>query len=192
MRVMLLVLVQVGSSVCGLRRTERSIWFRGSECQHLEWLEIPQDVIVSVGVTTTRRRQNITSGWSNRMSERQGVASTILLVLVVTSAVAVAVATVKREFFEAPLMGPAGGAREPTVVEDWQEFSTIGHRTGPLHAAVTVLEFADFECPACRRLATGGLAGVKAEVGTDVAVVFRHWPLTYHRFRSPPYPVDRS
>ena len=54
--------------------------------------------------------------------------------------------------------------------------SALDHRSGPEHAAVTVVEYADFECPSC----------VAAEPATrllrnahhdDVLFAFRHFPL---------------
>jgi protein-disulfide isomerase len=49
------------------------------------------------------------------------------------------------------------------------------HRTGPEHAAVTVVEYADFQCPICQSVEPA----VKQlrEVHPDVAFVFRHFPL---------------
>lgn len=70
-------------------------------------------------------------------------------------------------------------------VEGWEALISSGQRMGPSGARVTILEFGDFECPACREFETGPLRGVRAEFPTQVAVVFRHWPLPYHKSARP-------
>jgi len=73
----------------------------------------------------------------------------------------------------------------PELVENWSETKSSGHRIGSLNATVTIVEFADFECPACRRFATVTLPAILRKYGDDVALVYRHWPLEYHRFAYP-------
>lgn len=51
--------------------------------------------------------------------------------------------------------------------------------TGPADAWVTVVEFADFECPYCRSVQPA-LAEMLAAYPDDVRLVFRHFPLSYH------------
>lgn len=70
----------------------------------------------------------------------------------------------------------------PVAVKNWDRFSVGGHRMGPPDAAVTIEEFADFECPVCRDFTLSALRGVRVRYPKAVAVVFRHWPLPYHRF----------
>jgi protein-disulfide isomerase len=77
----------------------------------------------------------------------------------------------------------------PVFVDNWQEIARPGRRIGGDHAIVTIVEFGDYECPVCRRFANGALAGAFAEFGDDLALVFRHWPLSYHRFA---YPAARA
>jgi protein-disulfide isomerase len=48
---------------------------------------------------------------------------------------------------------------------------------GPSDAWVTVVEFADFECPFCRS-EQPALADVEASYGADVRLVFKYFPLT--------------
>ena len=50
-----------------------------------------------------------------------------------------------------------------------------GHVKGPAHAAVTIVEFSDFQCPACQQ----AFEDLRDLVRTrdDVRVVFRHFPL---------------
>lgn len=57
-------------------------------------------------------------------------------------------------------------------------YSGLGedYRIGPDNAKVTIIEFADYQCPACRH-AFNMLKRVKAEFGNQVQVVFRNFPL---------------
>ena len=48
---------------------------------------------------------------------------------------------------------------------------------GPSDAWVTVVEFADFECPFCRN-EQPALADIESIYGTDLRVVFKYFPLT--------------
>jgi protein-disulfide isomerase len=50
---------------------------------------------------------------------------------------------------------------------------------GPADAPVVIVEFSDFECPFCSRLAAS-LAQVKDEYGDQVRVEFRQFPLEMH------------
>jgi len=49
-------------------------------------------------------------------------------------------------------------------------------------ASVSVVEFADFQCPACRRFALLHWPSVKARFGDAVELSFRHWPQSYHGY----------
>ena len=124
------------------------------------------------------------------MKPLKELAANLLVVVAVLSAATMAIMTVRREF-----LGRRTGAdrttvsHEPTKVEDWQQYSRIGHRIGQRNASVTIVEFADFECPGCRAFATQVLPGIQKEFGDQVAIVFRHWPLSYHKFA---YPTARA
>jgi len=69
-------------------------------------------------------------------------------------------------------------------VTNWAELTSGGRHLGPSEAPITVVYFGDFECPAC-----GGfsrmLEGFRSAHPADIRVVFRHWPLPYHRFAYP-------
>jgi Na+/H+ antiporter NhaA len=54
--------------------------------------------------------------------------------------------------------------------------SEIDHVRGPSDAPVTIVEYADYECPYCGR-AEPALRELLAEFGDDIRYVFRHLPL---------------
>lgn len=68
--------------------------------------------------------------------------------------------------------------RQDTVVADWESVAA-GRRMGSAHAPVTIVEFGDYECPACRWFHRS-LKAVSREYGDQVAIVYRHFPLESH------------
>jgi protein-disulfide isomerase len=54
-----------------------------------------------------------------------------------------------------------------------------GPRRGGAEPKVTLVEFGDFQCPFCARV-QGTLATLLHDYGDDVALVFRHLPLSFH------------
>jgi protein-disulfide isomerase len=56
---------------------------------------------------------------------------------------------------------------------------------GAANPALVIVEFADFECPACGGFEREVLGPFLAANRTEVQVVFHHWPLSYHRFALP-------
>jgi protein-disulfide isomerase len=75
--------------------------------------------------------------------------------------------------------------KNPIPIANWQGLSGSGHREGPADAVVTIVTFADFECPFCKKFALQTLPAIQTEFPGEVAVIMRHWPLDYHRFARP-------
>ncbi len=51
---------------------------------------------------------------------------------------------------------------------------------GPSDAKITIVEFSDFECPFCSKV-QGTLGEVLKAYPEDVRLVYRHFPLSFHR-----------
>jgi protein-disulfide isomerase len=116
----------------------------------------------------------------------KSVLSTAGTVLSVACAVVVTVLLVRREFFPPPPPTPAGARPDSTLSSsDWAQVREGTLRIGPVNAPLEIVEFADFECPACRSFQLRSLGPIRRTYPNDVAVVFRHWPLAYHRFALP-------
>jgi protein-disulfide isomerase len=81
-----------------------------------------------------------------------------------------------------------GGAASRTPVPEWRSLLTTGRRIGPTDAALTIIEFGDFECPACASFARR-LDSLRTRYPQDFAVVFHHLPLPYHKLA---YPLARA
>lgn len=75
-------------------------------------------------------------------------------------------------------------SRKNQPIGDWSAQVSLGHQMGPDSASLTVVYFGDFECPACRGFAAA-ISEVRRKRPNDVRVVFRHFPLPYHRFSYP-------
>jgi protein-disulfide isomerase len=55
---------------------------------------------------------------------------------------------------------------------------------GPADARVTVVEFADFQCPFCAR-ASGPLRKLRTQFPSDVRLIYKHFPLDMHPLARP-------
>lgn len=98
--------------------------------------------------------------------------------IMVVAALLVAVLVVRQQFF--PRAAQRGGF-EVQSVRDWATLAAVGHSQGPANAPVTIVEFADFECPACRVFAPT-LDSALMRDSAGIRFVFRHLPLPRHRF----------
>lgn len=72
--------------------------------------------------------------------------------------------------------GSASGGPAVRHVRAWRDYASTGIRLGPPTAKVTVVEFSDFRCPFCKAAARD-LRKLRDNHATDVAFVYRHFPL---------------
>jgi protein-disulfide isomerase len=110
-------------------------------------------------------------------------------VLAALSAVLTTGIAARREFGRpAEVARTKEATAEPRIIRNWMSFSAGAHRMGATNPRVTIIEFGDFECPACRAFWTQTHA-VFGRHANDVTLAFRHWPLSYHRLA---YPAARA
>lgn len=93
-------------------------------------------------------------------------------------AVIVTALVVRRELFT-PSAAEGAITAESRTISDWHSY-TDGQRLGPVQAKVTIIEFSDFECPFCKAM-SGRLAAIRRKHPSEVALVYRHFPVAYHK-----------
>lgn len=79
------------------------------------------------------------------------------------------------------------GDRTGKTVGDWKSFAEHGQWLGPQAAEVVVVEFGDYQCPACAHL-DPALRAVQQAHAAQVAILYRHFPLA----RIHPYAVEAA
>lgn len=62
-------------------------------------------------------------------------------------------------------------------VNDWEKYATAGHRIGPSQATVTMVEFIDYACQACKD-AEADLELLRDRYSADLLMVYRYLPTT--------------
>lgn len=72
--------------------------------------------------------------------------------------------------------GSSAPAEEVAQADPAQLVNGARHSSGPAEAKVTVVEFSDFQCPACRA-AKPLVDQLKNQYGDSVKIVYRHFPL---------------
>lgn len=89
----------------------------------------------------------------------------------------VAVASLFRnEFWPAP-----ASAAVPAHIAKWREYAVSTERVGPAVAAVTIVEWSDFQCPFCRR-AVFGIDSLMAMHPGAITLLHRNFPIQSHQF----------
>jgi len=73
-------------------------------------------------------------------------------------------------------------------IAEWEQYAERGHWMGPNDAPVTIVEWGDYQCPGCRVMAPR-LEALRSVYPTEVAVLYRPWPLDIH---SRSYPAARA
>ncbi|HET7632309.1 MAG TPA: DsbA family protein [Gemmatimonadaceae bacterium] len=81
-------------------------------------------------------------------------------------------------------------APTPKVLQarQWRPLLQTGHRIGPTDAKLTIIEFGDFQCPVCG-VFERTLDSMWTRHPSEFAVVFHHFPLSYHPLA---YPLARA
>jgi protein-disulfide isomerase len=74
--------------------------------------------------------------------------------------------------------------REETKLDDKTAYRVglglPGHQLGPDDALVTIVEWSDFQCPFCQKMAPV-LAHVREKYGDQVRIIYRHMPMAFHK-----------
>lgn len=110
------------------------------------------------------------------------IASTLATTILVICAVLSSVVLIRRELGASPNGAPPkqGFTKQP----NWAEYNNERLRIGPQEAKVKVVAFSDFQCPACKLFAQR-LSTARQKYGDQVAIIFRHLPLTIHAEAEP-------
>ena len=104
-------------------------------------------------------------------------------VVLAICAIAFAIVVIRRESGVAPISARAQLvqlSQDIVLVPQWRELHKIGRRMGPESAPIQVIEFSDFECPACRAFAST-LKQFEARNPGQIGITFIHYPLKQHR-----------
>lgn len=109
----------------------------------------------------------------------------IATLAIIVAAIAVAAANIGKGF-RRPGESYASAASpqvDPELISDaeWAELLATGVTDDDSLSRVVVVEFADLECPFCRRFHEA-LSQAKSEYGDQLTHLFIHYPLTIHRF----------
>jgi protein-disulfide isomerase len=107
---------------------------------------------------------------------RNQLTSTLVTGVLVTCAVLITAAVVKREFLPAAAAAAPGPDLQPRKLENAAALAQTGQVMGRPDAPVKIVEFSDFQCPFCAR-AQEVIENVRRRHPDRVAVVFRHFPL---------------
>jgi protein-disulfide isomerase len=104
-------------------------------------------------------------------------AELVLTAVLAACAVTITLLFVRREFSPNREKPPA----DPTYLTGWRDYAVGDKTLGQANPAVTIIEFADFQCPYCRQFAVA-LDTVLADQRGRIKVYFRHYPLSIHRY----------
>lgn len=92
------------------------------------------------------------------------------MVLVITASV-LGIIRIKEYFAPTEVSGQVA-----QQVPEWEKYSAGTLRIGNQNAAVSIVEFSDFQCPYCK-LAAADIKALRKEYGESISWTFRHVPL---------------
>lgn len=116
-------------------------------------------------------------GWL-KMIRRTGSALLLnVITVVMTIAAAVLVLLAWHVRFSAGAVSTPRPVVESEFVKDWRRYATGDYQFGSDSAAITIVEFADFQCPFCRRFAASIDTLLQSKPGS-LRIVFHQFPLT--------------
>lgn len=78
---------------------------------------------------------------------------------------------------------PTGTLATPISESDWT--------LGPADATVQIVEYADYQCPACKALSPG-FKQVATSFPEGVSFTYRHFPLSYHELAQPSAEISEA
>lgn len=97
------------------------------------------------------------------------------------AAVTMAAVLVHREFLGDARVAASAEPRPSVYEKNWRQAVSVGHVIGDPTARIKIVEFADIECPFCKRFNEVARA-VQAKHPHDIALVFVHFPISGHRY----------
>jgi protein-disulfide isomerase len=106
-------------------------------------------------------------------------AANIATGIALASSVLAAGVVVRREFSPRPAAA-SNNSEAPRDVKDWEQYIPTGRILGRTDASLKIVEFADFQCPACKSLETL-LLKFRKDYPEDFAVSYHYAPLPYHK-----------
>ena len=109
----------------------------------------------------------------------------VLSYILTACAIVFAGTFVHREFFGAPLRSASSEVGSPIFVKDWKSIANRGRRIGKMESPVIIVEFADLECPFCKKFHEQTLPKIKEAFSDKVSLSYVHFPITGHRFANP-------
>jgi len=118
--------------------------------------------------------------FGNAMKIRLDVVITVMLVLCAV----ITTATVLRRELVNPAITDGRVETKPVFISQWRDDLGKGLRLGPAKAPVTLIEFADFECPFCGSFYKT-LRTVEARYPKAIGMAYVHFPIPGHRFAMP-------
>jgi protein-disulfide isomerase len=117
------------------------------------------------------------------------VVSNLALAIAAISALTMAGLAVRDELRPRGSVAGSLARTDPVPFDRWNDVVAQGRRVGPAGAPVTIVEFGDFECPACSGFQELTLKPIMKAHKGEVALIYHHLPLPFHRFA---YPAARA